>query len=392
MLVFERDVGSGLFLYSCFFFVFSRAGGKEAGAMRAELVASAAAAAAAGLNHVLICFLLLRPCGCVLTLASCSWLNPRRTAALLVWQRWRTKARRSPKWLRTADMASFVDRYDTWLLDCDGVVWLGEQAVEGVPEFLAELRRRGKRVFFVSNNASKHRDTYLSKFKKLGIQATVDDVITSALGAAQYVVQRYGRGAKVFACGTSGLVQELSEAGATVVEPSYVSNTQSNATGPALIAKGELDMDIRAVVAGADWTLSHRKLSYATLCLTCIPGCELIATNRDRLVPQSDGYKYPGAAATVGALEAVSDRRADVTIGKPGPKLLEILFSSNASLHKRRAIMVGDRLDTDIEFGNLGQVDTLLVLTGVTDRRAAEAAVGAQQPCFVVGSLANLHG
>ena len=82
-------------------------------------------------------------------------------------------------------MEAFIDKYDTWLLDCDGVIWLGDEAVSGVPSFLSELRRRGKRIFFVSNNASKHRSTYLAKFKKLNMAATVDDVITSALGAGQ---------------------------------------------------------------------------------------------------------------------------------------------------------------------------------------------------------------
>ena len=166
----------------------------------------------------------------------------------------------------------------------------------------------------------------MAKFKTLAIEATVEDVITSALGAAQYVVQKYGKGAKVFACGTSGLIQELKDAGATVVEPKYVSDSTTNSSGPSLVPAGELDMDIKAVVAGADWTLTHRKLSYATLCLTCIPNCEFVATNRDRLVPASgtqftcfpstkvqiltpeelDGRKYPGAGATVGALENVT--------------------------------------------------------------------------------------
>lgn len=100
------------------------------------------------------------------------------------------------------DMEQLVDQYDTWLLDCDGVIWLGEEAVPGVPDTLAELRRRGKRIFFVSNNASKHRATYLTKFRKMGIEASIEDVVTSAVGAAQYCVQRYasfcGNGRAIF--------------------------------------------------------------------------------------------------------------------------------------------------------------------------------------------------
>jgi HAD superfamily hydrolase (TIGR01450 family) len=195
---------------------------------------------------------------------------------------WRTRARKT-KWLRTEDLERLVDRYDTWLLDCDGVIWLGEEAVAGVPETLAELRRRGKRIFFVSNNASKHRSTYLTKFQRMGIEASVEDVATSAIASAQFCLRRYGKGAKVYVCGTSDLIKEFTEVGLTVVEPKYVLDTSTSTSGPALVGD-DLDCDIKAVVAAADWTLTHRKLSYATVCLTSIPGCELIATNRDRLL------------------------------------------------------------------------------------------------------------
>ena len=94
---------------------------------------------------------------------------------------------------------------------------------------------------------------------------------------------RYGEGAKVYVCGTSGLIQEFTEVGLTVVEPKYVLETSTSSSGPALVGD-DLDKGIKAVVAAADWTLTHRKLSYATVCLTSIPGCELIATNRDRLL------------------------------------------------------------------------------------------------------------
>lgn len=260
------------------------------------------------------------------TLVAC--LGAAAVGAVALLRLWKLRASRT-RWLRVEDVEQFVDKYDTWLLDCDGVIWLGEEAVPGVPETLAELRRRGKRIFFVSNNASKHRATYLTKFQKMGIEASVEDVVTSAIGAAQFClnrcgeafeiawllewcsckvdgiksrphskmlllrrcsvltlcfdVSRYGKGAKVYVCGTSGLIQEFAEVGLTVVEPKYVLDTSTSSSGPALVGD-DLDKDIRAVVAAADWTLTHRKLSYATVCLTSIPGCELIATNRDRLL------------------------------------------------------------------------------------------------------------
>jgi len=98
---------------------------------------------------------------------------------------------------------------------------------------------------------------------------------------------------------------------------------------------------------------------------------------------------FPGAAATVGALEYVTNSTAGVTIGKPGPMLLDILFQTQG-LDKSRAIMVGDRLDTDIEFGRAGGIDTLLVLTGVTTRKLAMAASGDQLPTYGIASLGDV--
>lgn len=102
--------------------------------------------------------------------------------------------------------------------------------------------------------------------------------------------------------------------------------------------------------------------------------------------PGPDGLRYPGAGATIGALENVTNKTADATIGKPGPMLLDILFETQG-LDKRRAIMVGDRLDTDIEFGRRGGVDTLLVLTGVTPRQIADKAAGDQVATYGLQSL-----
>ncbi|KAJ1485932.1 HAD-like domain-containing protein [Baffinella frigidus] len=223
---------------------------------------------------------------------------------------WFLKSRsQATKWLESDDVLAWIDRYDTFLLDCDGVVWRGDSVVPGVPEALAALKKRGKKVLYISNNASKHRSAYMSKFKKMGIDACMEDVVTSALGAAKYFVGKYGKGAKVFVCGTEGLIQEFKEAGAHVVEPKYVTSETVCVGGPSMVEPGELDPEIRAIVAGADWNLNHRKISFSVLCLNMIPGCTLICTNRDRLFPAADGLQYPGAGATVAPLEVCSGQK-----------------------------------------------------------------------------------
>lgn len=168
-----------------------------------------------------------------------------------------------------------------------------------------------------------------------------------------------------------------------------MSDASASCSGPSLLNPDELDMEIKAVIAGSDWTLTHRKLSFAAICLADIPGCEFIATNRDRLGPMPDGLKYPAAGATVGALEYVTNQPAAITIGKPGPALLNILFATH-DINKKRAIMVGDRLDTDIAFGHKGQVDTLLVLTGVTSKELADSATGEHVANYGINSLAEI--
>jgi len=298
----------------------------------------------------------------------------------------KTRKSKAIKWLSNKDVEAWIDRYDTVLFDCDGVIWLDTEAVPNVPETLALLRKKGKRILFVSNNATKHRSQYLDKFKKMGIEATIDDVVTSAVGSAVYFVERHGKGAKVYACGTQGLVRELEDAGATLVRPPNELDTQILISGPQLCV---VDPEVKAVVAGADWNLTHRKLSYAVQCLLKFPGCELIATNGDRLYPAGDGNFYPGAGATVKSIEFCSGK-TPVFIGKPGPMLLDLLEKTKG-MDKSRTVMIGDRIDTDIEFGNVGGVETLLVLTGCTpSREKAEESKGVQRPMFGIRSFGDI--
>ncbi|TFY57784.1 hypothetical protein EVJ58_g6808, partial [Rhodofomes roseus] len=113
------------------------------------------------------------------------------------------------------DYKSLLDKYDTWLFDCDGVLWQGDRLVDGVPEALNLLRTHKKRILFVTNNATKSRKSYKKKFDQLGLEAQVDEVFGSAYASAVYLstVMKMPKHKKVYVVGMKGLEEELEEEG-----------------------------------------------------------------------------------------------------------------------------------------------------------------------------------
>ncbi|KAF9531177.1 p-nitrophenyl phosphatase [Crepidotus variabilis] len=280
------------------------------------------------------------------------------------------------------------DDYDTWLFDCDGVLWRGDHLIEGVVEVLDLLRRRNKKIVFVTNNATKSRKSYKSKFDQLGVQAHVDEIYGSAYAAAVYIssVIKLPKHKKVYVIGMSGLEEELNEEGIL-----HLGGTDSadNTLEPFDLSQFELDPDVGAVVAGLDTSINYTKLSKAFQYLTRNPGCHFIATNEDSTYPTSAGL-LPGAGA-IGAPLRYALGRDPISTGKPSSTMLDCV---RAKVHfdPRRTIMVGDRLNTDILFGQQGGLATLLVLTGIT----SEEEISGPEPSpivpdFVTQSLGDLR-
>ncbi|KAI9452043.1 2-phosphoglycolate phosphatase [Lactarius psammicola] len=237
-----------------------------------------------------------------------------------------------------------LDKYDTWMLDCDGVLWHGDRLIDGAVQVLEILRSHRKRVLFVTNNATKSRRNYKKKFDGLGIEARVEEVFGSAYAAAVYLssVLNFPKDKKVYVIGMSGLEDELRSEGITFI----------GGTDPAdntLSAPGEIppDPSVGAVLIGLDTSINYTKLSRAFRYLHSNPGCFFLATNEDSTYPSEKGL-LPVTA-----------------IGKPSSLMLDAIKAKH-NFDPQRTIMVGDRLNTDIQFGKSGGVATLLVLTGIT--------------------------
>ncbi|KAF8265670.1 2-phosphoglycolate phosphatase [Lactarius quietus] len=281
-----------------------------------------------------------------------------------------------------------LEKYDTWMLDCDGVLWHGDRLIDGAVEFLEILRSQRKRVLFVTNNATKSRRNYKKKFDGLGIEAHVDEVFGSAYAAAVYLssVLKFPKDKKVYVIGMSGLEDELRSEGVSFI----------GGTDPAdntLTAPGEIppDPSVGAVLIGLDTSINYTKLSRAFRYLHSNPECFFLATNEDSTFPSDKGL-LPGAGAILAPLvTALGPNRPVTAIGKPSRLMLDAIKAKH-NFDPKRTIMVGDRLNTDIQFGKSGGVATLLVMTGIT----SEAELTGPNPSpivpdYVTASIGDLR-
>ena len=264
---------------------------------------------------------------------------------------------------------NLVGAFDTWMLDLDGVLWGGAGVVQGSIETVAHLSALGKRVLYVTNNSARTRQEVAAKLMGLGFaDIDVGDVVTSGWAAAEYLdallAAQTAPCRKVFVIGSEALVSELQQRNIACISAGRggVGDVASEAAFAAL----ELDPEVQAVVCGWDPLFNWSKLAQASAYLQT--GVPLVATNPD-CANKVSGRLMPENGAQVAALVAAAGVPEDkvVVVGKPSPQLVETIVDK-WSLVKSRTIMVGDRLDTDVVFGNRAGIATALVLSGVATR------------------------
>ena len=233
------------------------------------------------------------------------------------------------------------------ILDLDGCVWVGEVSTPGAPEAVAALRAAGKQVSFLTNDGRRSPEEYVRKLWSLGLQASLEEVVT--VGAAiQYLLAGRERTA-AYVIGSPALFRHVAEAGHRIV----------NGTSQA--------REARLVVVAAHDEFDYAELRQATQAL--LAGAELIAANRDRTFPREDGM-WPGTGAIVAALEYATGATAR-SVGKPEPQIFRAALDR---LGDGRILVVGDRLDADLAGAAAAGLDGAIVLTGVTSLKEAEAA------------------
>ncbi|KDQ09518.1 hypothetical protein BOTBODRAFT_642434 [Botryobasidium botryosum FD-172 SS1] len=284
--------------------------------------------------------------------------------------------------------AELIAKYDTFMFDCDGVLWRGTDVIDGIIDVLNYLRSHNKSILFVTNNASSSRRYYKSKFDKLGIQASVDEIFGSAYASAVYIssVLKIPKDQKVYVIGMEGLEQELAEEG---IQYEGGTDPADNTLAPfSLTTFTHPTPPIAAVLCGLDVAINYTKISKALQYLLHNPDCHFLATNEDSTYPASGGI-LPGAGA-ISATLRYALKRDPVSIGKPNSTMLDCIRAKH-DFDPARTIMIGDRLDTDILFGKSGGVSTLLVMTGVTKESDITGPNASPVvPGYIVQSLGDL--
>lgn len=262
-------------------------------------------------------------------------------------------------------LISWLNSVDVFLLDCDGVIWRGGNQIPGVSNTINLLRKLGKDVYFVTNNSTKTRNDNVQKLKKImGIACEEDNVLSSAYATSLYCKQQGFK--KVYVIGEPGLHAELA-ANAGVETVGLDDHKKEFNFGS--ITEADIPDDVDAVVVGFDRYFCYYKLAMASAYLRKVksPPVQFVATNTDSTFPDS-GMLLPGGGSIVACVSVGSGRETDMVVGKPNTSFLDIL-SKMISVDRKRLCMVGDRLNTDILFGNSGGLgSTLLVLSGVTKK------------------------
>jgi HAD superfamily hydrolase (TIGR01450 family) len=267
------------------------------------------------------------------------------------------------------------------LVDLDGVVYRASEGVPGVGPALAARAALGDTVVYVTNNAMHYHGDYLPRLAGHGAPVGPDRVITSARASALYVRAEMPDVRRVLAVGAAGLERELREAGFDVVTAAHAATRMSQEGIDGWAAADHPD----AVVVGLDPQLTYLRIAAAADCVRA--GAVLIATNKDPIYPTERGFR-PGAGSVVAAIETAARTQARVTLGKPGPHLLEIAARA-VGMRPRDAVMIGDAL-TDVEAGRAVGARTVLMLTGVTTREVAEALPEAERPTRIAADAAEL--
>jgi len=269
-----------------------------------------------------------------------------------------------------------ADDFDGFLIDLDGVVWIGREPVPGSPEALASLLTAGKRIVFVTNNPAKFPAVYAERLSGFGVEVEESQIVTAGMVAARLAREAAGPDGSAFVISRSTLKEMVAATGITVLE----GETGKNAD--VVVVSGHRDFDYAALLT------AKRALD---------AGAAFIGTSRDPTMPMPGG-EWPGTGAILAAVETAAGRRAEIA-GKPEHHLFEIALAAldlrgsestdevGKEPRKPRVAMVGDRLSSDIEGGHRAGLATILVRSGTDSEDAAGATI---HPDHTVDDLAAL--
>ncbi|MFD0000783.1 HAD-IIA family hydrolase [Nocardia sp. NPDC127526] len=257
------------------------------------------------------------------------------------------------------------DRFGALLLDLDGTLFRGHEVIPGAPQALSESRGNDQRLMYVTNNASRSAAAVAGHLRELGYAATADEVVTSAQAAAHLLASRLDPGATVLVVGTDDLMAEVDAVGLQPIR-------RFNGSAPAAVVQGHNPQTAWADLAEASYALRA--------------GALWVAANTDATLPNERGLA-PGNGSMVAALRTASDRDP-IVAGKPYAPLLEDAMERAGT---RDALVVGDRLDTDIDGAHTVGLESLMVLTGVSTLADLRTQPADRLPTYIAESLDALN-
>jgi phosphoglycolate/pyridoxal phosphate phosphatase family enzyme len=263
-------------------------------------------------------------------------------------------------------MAASVNHIKAVVLDLDGVVYRGHTAIPGASASVAWLSEAGYQVYYFTNNSTKTRESYVELLAGYGLRTDPDHVVTSASLTAGYFAGNGLLPATALVVGESGLCEELRRAGVRVVR-----------------RRGQRPIDY--VVVGMDRKFTYGKLHEAQQAIRA--GATFVATNRDATYPV-EGNVIPGGGSIVAAVASAAQQEPHL-IGKPSSEAGR-LITRYAGVEPAEALMVGDRLETDIEMGRRAGLWTCLVLTGISTAAEAKALPPESRPHWIIPGIAEL--
>ncbi|WP_193064317.1 HAD-IIA family hydrolase [Oceanobacillus oncorhynchi] len=251
-----------------------------------------------------------------------------------------------------------------YIFDLDGTIYLEEKIIEGASETIKALRERGDEVVFLTNKSIETTETYVNKLNRLGVEVTNKDVINSNILTARYLKSKLDQEEKVMVIGETPLINEIKK------QDIEVSDNPEEVT---------------YVVLGWDRKFTYDKLNDAFQAWR--NGAVMVATNPDRTCPMREG-QIPDCGAMIGAMEGATGEKVDIILGKPSLLAAKFIVEDILQLPSERCFMVGDRLETDVKMGNDYGMNSILVLTGITDKSMVETT--SFKPHYTLNSVKDI--
>lgn len=232
-----------------------------------------------------------------------------------------------------------------FIFDLDGTIYLDDYVIKGAEKTLNKLRERGDKIVFLTNKSIETITSYVEKLNRLGIKANHDEVINSNYLAGLYFKESLQIGDKVMVIGEDPLIKTMHQMGIELTNRSD---------------------EARYVLIGWDRKFTYDKLNNAYQAWR--NGAKLVATNPDRTCPV-EGGQVPDCGAMIGALEGATGEPIKRILGKPSELAADYIVKQVLELPREQCYMVGDRLETDIKMGNDYGMNSVLVLTGITNKK-----------------------